>query len=163
MQAQTAKRTERDVPEIFHNIVKGYIVTKRVIALARFILKSMSGLPLALNKAPPVPTITLITTEIVSILNAGTIFVHFSPRKIYVNSGPKMKTYITFGQAHVHSVNGKTFDKDCVAVIEAENESAGREKAFKYFGPKWHQSYSEKRWKDSLLDYFPRGLIQVEA
>ena len=23
-------------------------------------------------------------------------------------------TYVTFGQTHVHSVNGKTFDKDCV-------------------------------------------------
>ena len=25
-----------------------------------------------------------------------------------------MKFYISFGQVHVHSVNGKTFDKDCL-------------------------------------------------
>lgn len=29
-----------------------------------------------------------------------------------------MKTYVTFGQAHVHRINGKTFDADCVACIE---------------------------------------------
>ena len=57
-----------------------------------------------------------------------------------------MKVYITFGQGHAHSVSGKTFDKDSVAVIEAEDEGAGREKAFEYFGNKWCWSYSEDNW-----------------
>ena len=39
-----------------------------------------------------------------------------------------------FGQTHVHSINGKTFDKDCVAVIEAEDAHTGRELAHIYFG-----------------------------
>lgn len=73
-----------------------------------------------------------------------------------------MKVYITFGQVHVHSVNGKTFDKNCVAVINnVENENEGRKKAFEYFNDKWHNSYTEKTWKNSLLEYFPRGLIET--
>lgn len=73
-----------------------------------------------------------------------------------------MNTYITFGQIHVHRVNGKTFDCDTVAVIQAENENAGREKAFEYFGDKWHQSFDEKSWKPETLSYFPKGLLHVE-
>jgi len=72
-----------------------------------------------------------------------------------------MKVYITFGQVHVHSVNGKTFDKDCVAVINAEDEEKGREKAFEYFSDKWFTSYTEENWKDSNMHFFPRGFIEV--
>lgn len=72
-----------------------------------------------------------------------------------------MKVYITFGQIHTHRVNGTTFDCDSVAVIHAENKLEGRKKAFEFFGDKWHESYTEEIWKDSLLEYFPRGLIEV--
>ena len=57
-----------------------------------------------------------------------------------------MKVCITFGQIHVHSVNGKTFDKDCVAVIECEDYTDGRNKAFEYFDDKFHMCYG-KDWK----------------
>ena len=73
-----------------------------------------------------------------------------------------MKTYVTFGQEHVHSCNGKTFDKDCVAVIEGPNAFVNREKAFALFGPKFCFEYSEDKWDDRSLKYFPRGLINVE-
>lgn len=73
-----------------------------------------------------------------------------------------MKTYITFGQSHVHAVNGKTFDKDCVAAIESNSEEEGREKAFEYFGDKFCFSYFGKtpdmRY---FLRYFHRGVIEV--
>lgn len=72
-----------------------------------------------------------------------------------------MKTYITFGQAHIHRVNNKIFDKDCVAVIEAESESAARKIAFEHFGPVWSFSYPEDRWGKDEMKYFPRGLIEV--
>lgn len=72
-----------------------------------------------------------------------------------------MKIYITFGQIHVHSVNGKTFDKDCVAVIEAESEIAGRAKAFEYFKKEWHQSCTEDGMNKEMMSYFPRGLMPV--
>ena len=72
-----------------------------------------------------------------------------------------MRTYVTFGQTHVHSVNGKTFDKDCVAVIEAESAELGREKAFEYFDNTFFTTYSEKFWDKETLFFFPRGYINV--
>ncbi len=54
-----------------------------------------------------------------------------------------MKIYITFGQVHVHRVNGKKFDKDSVAVIDCECHRDGRVKAFEYFGGKFFTSYEE--------------------
>ena len=74
-----------------------------------------------------------------------------------------MKTYFTFGQRHTHRVNGITFDCDSVAVINADDESAARAKAFEYFGDKWCFSYPENQWNDEKMKYFPRGLIEVET
>ena len=72
-----------------------------------------------------------------------------------------IKTYVTFGQVHVHVVNGKTFDKDTVAVIEATSEKEGRELAHEYFGEKFFTTYSEKYWKEDNMKYFPKGYVEV--
>lgn len=73
-----------------------------------------------------------------------------------------MKTYVTFGQTHVHSINGKTFDKDSIAVIEAKDSDEGRSKTWEYFGSKFFTTYSELQWKeDEQLSWFPRGYINV--
>lgn len=74
-----------------------------------------------------------------------------------------MKTYVTFGQVHVHSVNGKTFDKDCVAVIESDSAEQGRKLAFAYFDNKFCFEYPEQYWKEEKLEYFPRGYIGVNC
>ena len=66
--------------------------------------------------------------------------------------------YITFGQNHVHRVNGKTFDCDCVAVIKCKDRKEGRELAFEYFDDKWCFEYFEKI---PDMSFFPRGLIKV--
>ena len=71
-----------------------------------------------------------------------------------------MKQYITFGQIHVHSVNGKTFDKDCVAVIEAPTMEEGRQQAFEIFDAKFHNHYDNL--EDVKIEFYPRGLISVE-
>lgn len=71
-----------------------------------------------------------------------------------------MKIYVTFGQVHTHSVNGKTFDKDSVAVIEAENYAIGRKKTFDYFGDQFYTTYHDLDYVK--MDYFPRGMIDVE-
>ena len=73
------------------------------------------------------------------------------------------KTYVTFGQCHVHRVNGKTFDCDSVAVIESKGPREGRGKAFELFGDKFFTTYSEEFWDESNLEWFPRGLINVEG
>ena len=70
------------------------------------------------------------------------------------------KTYVTFGQDHVHYVNGKTFDCDCVAVIN-HKDSNGRELAFEIFGLQFCMEYPEKRFDHSSMHYYPRGLIEV--
>ena len=72
-----------------------------------------------------------------------------------------MKTYITFGQDHVHAVAGKTIDKDCVAVIESNSPEEGRAKAFEIFGPKFCMEYPEEYWKEDSMKYYPRGYIEV--
>lgn len=74
------------------------------------------------------------------------------------------KVYITFGQIHTHSINGKTLDKDSIAVIKCENYKEGREFAFKYFNGVFHNCYSEEEFsskRDEILMYYPRGLIEV--
>lgn len=75
-----------------------------------------------------------------------------------------MKTYITFGQIHVHSVSGKTFDKDCVAVIETPDAESGRAKAFEIFDGVFHEAYTETEFNENrgeIMQWFPRGLIEV--
>lgn len=69
-----------------------------------------------------------------------------------------MKTFITLGQEHVHEVNGKMFNRNCVAVIEAEDEGAARILAFEAFGDKFCFSYAEERFDMDNMKYFPRGI-----
>lgn len=71
------------------------------------------------------------------------------------------KYYFTFGQVHINRVNGHTLDKDCVAVINASDFAQAREQAFTWFGDKFHQQYSEEAFSDDILQYFPRGLIEI--
>ena len=68
-----------------------------------------------------------------------------------------MKTFVTFGQEHVHILDGVVYDKDCVAVVNGD-----RERVFELFGPKFCFEYPEEYWNDSKMDYFPRGYIEVD-
>lgn len=65
-------------------------------------------------------------------------------------------TYVTFGQVHVHHINGKTFYKDCVATIQAHN-------AEEAFGMKFCFTYAVMQFDKSSVKYFPRGFIQFES
>ena len=68
----------------------------------------------------------------------------------------------TFGQNHVHEVDDIVLDKDCVAVIEAENHSVAREIAWVLFGPKFRTSYSEEAFDNgNCIKYFPRGKVEL--
>ena len=70
------------------------------------------------------------------------------------------KFYITFGQVHVHSVNGKTFDKDCLAEIESDSQAEAHQKAMDIFNKKFHNCYDENML-DEIIEYFPRGVISL--
>jgi len=72
------------------------------------------------------------------------------------------KTYVTFGQEHVHRVNGKTLDKDTVAVFTATTREEGRAKAFEFFGPKFCFEYYDKEWNEKNLSYFPKGYVDLD-
>lgn len=73
-----------------------------------------------------------------------------------------MKTYVTFGQQHAHEVNGKQFDKDTVAVIEAQSSCEGRKKAFELFDDKFCFEYYDNAWDDSKIALFAKGYVTVE-
>ena len=68
---------------------------------------------------------------------------------------------MTFGQAHAHSIAGRTYDADCVAVINCNTAEEGRTLAFDYFGSKFCFEYSEDRFNHSNMHYYPRGYIEV--
>ncbi len=68
-----------------------------------------------------------------------------------------MKWYITFGQIHVHSVNGKTFDRNCVAVINGATAEECDARAFEWFDGVFHEHSAEL----PPMEYYPRGLIEV--
>ena len=70
-----------------------------------------------------------------------------------------MKIYITFGQAHKHTVNGVLFDRDTVASIECENHSDGRDIAFQLFGEKFCTSYENEIY--TTLHCYPKGIVEV--
>lgn len=80
-------------------------------------------------------------------------------KNVIVDRNMMNKYWISFGQTHVHSVNGKTFDKDCLAEVEAHHIGFARDLAIKYFELKWANIYDEL--EPDLLEYFPRGVIKV--
>ncbi len=75
------------------------------------------------------------------------------------------KYYITFGQIHAHSVvtsKGRmTFDKDCVAEIEAESQGEAHTIAMEVFDGKFHQCEPEDKVDDEFMSFFPRGVIKL--
>lgn len=73
-----------------------------------------------------------------------------------------MKAYITFGQDHTHRVLGHTFDCDCLAIVQGVDHNHCRELAFRIFGDRWHNCYSQEDYdaqRASFDKYFPRGAI----
>lgn len=72
------------------------------------------------------------------------------------------KFYFTFGQIHRHEINGKIFDKDCVAEIEAENHEEARGIAHEAFDGRFCFSYA--RLSDvKVTEYYPRGVIKLNG
>jgi hypothetical protein len=71
-----------------------------------------------------------------------------------------MKFYISFGQVHTHSINGKTLDKDCLAEIEADSAYEAHDKAMKIFNGIFHNCYSADKLEE-IISYFPRGVIKI--
>lgn len=69
-----------------------------------------------------------------------------------------MKFYVSFGQVHSHSINGVTFDKDCLLELKADDHNQAHKQAFKMFDAKFCFVYS----KQPDMQFFPRGVIKLE-
>jgi hypothetical protein len=70
--------------------------------------------------------------------------------------------YISFGQVHAHSINGRTYDKDSLMLVQADNEINARLYVNAITGGKWSSLY----WEEELVDfigYFPRGVLNRDA
>lgn len=70
-----------------------------------------------------------------------------------------MKNFIiTFGQLHAHRVEGYTFDKDSVAIIQAESHHEAHDIAMDIFKGIFHQCIPEEKFDtDDGIKWFPRG------
>ena len=62
--------------------------------------------------------------------------------------------WFSFGQNHIHVINGVTFDKDCIVKITSNDP---RETMLQTFGTKWGFDYNE----EPEMEYFPRGVIEL--
>lgn len=69
-------------------------------------------------------------------------------------SEPTETKWFTFGQDHLHHIDGMTFDRDCVVKITAVD---ARQKMFDTFGRKWAMQYDQ----EPDMDYFPRGVFEL--
>jgi len=73
-------------------------------------------------------------------------------RQCYQTLDPGFKmAWFTFGQNHVHSISGFTFDKDVVVCITAQEP---RRTAFDLFGDQWSMHYDDC----PDLSLYPRGV-----
>lgn len=69
------------------------------------------------------------------------------------------KHYVTFGQSHIHKIDNKVFDNNCVCVFAAKNHAAGRNKAVELFGDDFFTDYHDTDWDEHRISHFPRGYI----
>ncbi len=68
--------------------------------------------------------------------------------------------YFSFGQVHVHRIDGITLDADCLLRVIAENYGDARQRVFDAIGDKWCMQYAEGAVD---FNYFPRGAVEVRS
>jgi len=90
-------------------------------------------------------------------MDNGEGFPQICPDCIGENS---LKTYVTFGSDHKHTVNGKHIDHKCIAVIKCNDSEHGRRLAFEFFSTQFCLEYHEEDFT-SNMKYFPRGFIGI--
>ena len=85
-------------------------------------------------------------------------------KRVEHETAPVLKRhYVTFGQKHVHRVNGKTFDCDTIAVWNCASAVEGRKRAFELFGDQFFTDYHGENWEEEdQLHYFPKGYVEVD-
>ena len=84
----------------------------------------------------------------------------------YVGSYIKTKeetyfTYVTFNKTHTHNLNGKVFDKDCVAVIKARSHNEAVDIALDFFGNQFDSAVYWDKFDLGCMNKYPRGIIKL--
>jgi hypothetical protein len=69
-----------------------------------------------------------------------------------------MIAFFTFGQSHIHKVNGKIFDRNCVVKLDCPDPRA---EMHRLFGPAWSMHYSPEEITPEFMSHFPRGVIEI--
>lgn len=69
--------------------------------------------------------------------------------------------YFSFGQSHVHRVDGVTLDADVLLKVRGTYGDA-RQRVFDAIGDKWAMQYDEENL-EAKLKYFPRGVVEVAS
>jgi len=73
-----------------------------------------------------------------------------------------MKTFVSFGQDHVHEIDGKRFDARCIAVIHHNESHEGRQIAHDLFGVKFCTTYEEGYFTpEKMARWYSRGFIDA--
>lgn len=72
-----------------------------------------------------------------------------------------MKFFISFGQVHAHVIEGRTYDKDSLMLVEAPGKIVARIGVTQITGGKWSSLYQEEELGD-VLHHFPRGVINAD-
>lgn len=72
-------------------------------------------------------------------------------------------TYVSFGQVHKHTIDGKRLDKDTIAKITHSSHENGADIAYRLFKNKYSQEFSQEAWSDDMLRHFPKGLVDISA
>lgn len=73
-----------------------------------------------------------------------------------------MKMYVTFGHDHNHTVLGKRFNANTVAVLDCDDRSMGRSLVHGYFGAKWCWEYIDDEFDMTNLEKYNWTLREVK-
>ena len=123
---------------------------KSIIAFCFLVLLSI----ISFYRLHPATTLICMGCLISVAINADKLL-----KAIRKDKKKRILTYVTFGWGHCHVINGKTFDKNCVALIECENEEHGRALAFEIFEGVFCFEYHEDKFDIDSMEWYPRGFI----
>ncbi len=73
-----------------------------------------------------------------------------------------MLVFMTLGQNHAHTINGKVVHKDVVAVFKNMTEAQVREMMHKDYENKYCTTYTSDTWGTHNMQYYPDGYVCVD-
>lgn len=72
-----------------------------------------------------------------------------------------MKTYISFGQAHEHVIEGLTLNRNVLLEIDGDENRAGNIARI-LFGQQWSNLYPEEKVRGNVFANYPGGIVRLD-